>query len=300
MNISVCITVFNEEKTISKLLDSLLLQTKKPNEIIIVDNFSTDKTVEIIRHFQKKNKHIKLLIEKCTRGKGRNLGVEVSKNELIAMTDAGCIACHDWLEKISQPINHGAEVVAGFYEMTAKNSMQKAMKVFLGTSSSEFNDSFLPSTRSILFNKKIWEEVGGFPEHLNTAEDTVFNYKLLKFGAKISRVKNAVVEWGMPSSITNFQLAIYNYAKGDARSKIWIFPEKGLASHNIHSLFVLFRSFLALILAIYYILYTIYFPAILILVIYFYWSYRKAGLWGIILEPISDLAVITGFVSGII
>jgi len=43
MQITVCITTFNEEKSIAKLLDSLLDQTLKPTDIIIVDGGSTDK-----------------------------------------------------------------------------------------------------------------------------------------------------------------------------------------------------------------------------------------------------------------
>jgi len=93
-----------------------------------------------------------------------------------------------------------------------------------------------PKTQS-----RIWEDVCYFPENLTGAEDTVFNYKLIKAGANISRVKYAIVEWGMPAFIHNFQLAIYNYAKGDAENKIWIFPGKGLASHNIKDVSILLR-----------------------------------------------------------
>ena len=89
MNISICITTFNEEGSIGPLLDSLLAQTKKAEEIVIVDGGSTDKTVEIIRHYQKKDRRIKLLTEKCSRAKGRNIGIEIAKNEIIAITDAG-------------------------------------------------------------------------------------------------------------------------------------------------------------------------------------------------------------------
>ena len=49
MKVSVCITVFNEEGSIGELLDSLLKQTKKPGEIVIVDGGSKDKTVDVIR-----------------------------------------------------------------------------------------------------------------------------------------------------------------------------------------------------------------------------------------------------------
>lgn len=334
MNISVCTTVFNEEDNISKLLDSLLVQSKKPAEIVIVDGGSTDKTVEIIRHYQKKDNRIKLLVEKCSRSRGRNLGVEIAKNEIIAMTDAGCVACPDWLMKLVEPFNieifssqphfdpgsyrhefskkkySSIGVVAGFYSMTALNAASKAMSVFMGVQPDDFDVSFLPSTRSTAFKKSVWEKIGGFPENItDTAEDTVFNYKLIKNGVKIVRVKNAIVEWGMPETIINFQLSIFNYAKGDAKSGIWNFPGKTLTSHNIHSLSIVFRYVFAISLLVFSFVYPFLLTYLTIfLLIYFVWSFRKiysrfrevkVALWGPVLQLVSDLSVIAGFWSGI-
>ncbi|MFC1625000.1 glycosyltransferase, partial [Patescibacteria group bacterium] len=87
MNCSVCITVLNEENTISALLDSLTSQTIKPCEIIIVDGGSVDRTLKIIKDFQNKHSLIKLFKKKCSRAKGRNLSIEITKNDIIVMTD---------------------------------------------------------------------------------------------------------------------------------------------------------------------------------------------------------------------
>ena len=331
MNISVCITVLNEEGSIGKLLASLAQQTKKADEIIVVDGGSQDKTVEIIKHYQKKDRSIKLLKEKCSRARGRNLAVEMARNEVIAMTDAGCVARRDWLEKITEPLFHlggakayprgvcmdsseaevrntprgctgGVDVVAGFYKMVAKNSMQEAMKAFLGILPQKFDVDFLPSTRSVAFRKFIWEEVGGFEEkQKNTAEDTFFNYKFLKMNKKISRVKDAIVEWGMPGSIYEVGRKIYEYARGDAKTKIFFFPGKGLASHNIKAIFVILRYLLGLILLILGISQPVLLVILVILfLLYLFRAFRKAGLWGIILQIISDIAVMSGFASGLL
>lgn len=305
MNISVCITVLNEEGSIRKLLDSLLEQTKKANEIIIADGGSTDKTIKIINHYQKKFSEIKLLKEKCTRSRGRNLAVEMARNEIIAMTDAGCVPRDDWLEKITAPFVRQPEVnidvVAGFYEMTAKNPMQKAMRVFLGVMPDKFDINFLPSTRSIAFKKSVWEEIGGFPEEVrNSAEDTYFNFWAIKKGVKYSRVKDAIVEWGMPETIKDFQLKIYNYAKWDARTKIFIFPGKGLSSHNIKALFALLRYLFGLILLVLSFKFSVFTLYLIILIsLYLFRSYRKARFWGIPLQFIADFAVMKGFIHGI-
>ncbi len=301
MNISICTTTFNEEKSIAKLLDSLLNQTLKPIDIIIVDGGSTDKTVEIIRHYQKKDNRIKLLVEKCSRSRGRNLGIEIAKSEIVAMTDAGCVAKPNWLKNLIQPfVNEQVGVSAGFYIMTGETNLQKAQSVFLGVSPSKFDINFLPSTRSIAFRKSVWEEIGGFSENIDgAAEDTVFNYKLIKNNIKIAHAKNAIVEWEMPKTIFDFYSKIYNYAKGDAKSKIWNFPGKGIASHNIKSLFILLRYVLGIILLMFSIKYLALLVLLLLLVIlYMFWAFRKAGPWGPILQIVCDCGVIRGFLSG--
>lgn len=312
MNISICITTLNEEGTIALLLNSLLNQSKRSEQLIIVDGGSTDKTVEIIRHYQQKDGRVKLLVEKCSRARGRNLSIEIAKGDVIAMTDAGCVADKNWLKNITKPFSTGrVDVSAGFYKMTGNSFLQKAESVYLGVRPKKFNYNFLPSTRSVAFTKKIWEEVGGFPEDsVGTAEDTIFNYKLIKANAKISRVKDAIVKWGMPGSISDFQLKIFNYAKGDAKSKICFFPGKGLTSHNIKSLFIIFRYIIGLTILLLSFKYKILLPALIILFfIYIIWSYRKiffefgdwkVSLWGPVLQISSDLAVMAGFLSGII
>ena len=312
MNVSICITTFNEEKSISKLLDSLLSQTLKASEIIIVDGGSQDKTIEILRHYQKKDNRIKLILEKCSRAKGRNIGIDVAKNDIIAVTDAGCFAHKTWLERLTEPFaNIEVDISAGFYLMVGETPMQKAESIFLGVSPDNFDVSFLPSTRSMAFRKKVWEEIGGFPdEKRNSAEDTYFNYSALKLGMKYARVKNAIVEWGMPDTISNFQLKIYNYAKWDAATKIFNFPNKGIMSHNIKALSIFLRYIFLLSLLVFSFVYSYLFVYLLIcLFAYFGWSFRKVflqfrevkiAIWGPVLQVASDFGVMAGFLAGIL
>lgn len=302
MNISVCITVLNEEESVGRLLDSLLAQTKRPDEIVIVDGGSSDHTIEIINHYQRRFSKVKLLKEKCTRAKGRNLSIEIAKSQIVAMTDAGCVAHKNWLSRITEPFrNEEVGVAAGFYDMVYRNNFEQSESIFLGVTPNKFDISFLPSTRSVAFRKSIWEKVGGFPENINdTAEDTVFNYRLLTNSVKIARVKNARVGWGMPKSLKEFFLKIFSYAKGDAQTKIFYFPTKGIMSHNIKAIFVLVRYVLGIVLLFLSFNYSPLLLWILILLfLYVLWSYKKAKFWGIILQFTSDFAVMSGFLMGL-
>ncbi|HXT84033.1 MAG TPA: glycosyltransferase, partial [Verrucomicrobiae bacterium] len=101
MKISFITTVYNEEKTIDKLLNSLFRQSKMPEEIIIVDGGSSDNTIKKIHKFQMKTINHKLrfvlLIKKGNRSVARNEAVKQAKGEIIVCSDAGCILDKNWI-----------------------------------------------------------------------------------------------------------------------------------------------------------------------------------------------------------
>ncbi len=100
MKISVVIPAYNEEKYIGACLESLKNQIEKPYEIILVDNNSTDKTVEIAKKFG-----IKVLKEeKQGISFARNAGFNATKGDIIARIDADTIAPTDWTARINKDI----------------------------------------------------------------------------------------------------------------------------------------------------------------------------------------------------
>lgn len=96
MSISVVIPVFNEAKYIRFCLDSLMKQTVKPKEVIIVDNNCTDDTIDICRKYE-----VKIIKEK-KQGMifARNGGFNAASGDIIARCDADVILPADWLERI--------------------------------------------------------------------------------------------------------------------------------------------------------------------------------------------------------
>lgn len=307
MAVSVVVTTLNEEKKIEPLLDALFGQAKKPEEVIVVDGGSSDRTVAKIQQINSKNwkskfKHrqnLKVYIRPGANiAQGRNYGIKKAKNEIIAVTDAGCVPHKDWLEKIVAPFKDpSVDVVAGFYQMITRNSFQEALAPYLGVVPGKFNPySFLPSSRSIAFRKSIWEESGGYPEELEkTGEDTLFNLRLLAAGAKMVRVKGALVDWEIPNNPFRAFSRFYSYAKGDAQTRIWWHSSKKFFTHNLKILSVFIR----------YIVF-ITFPWALLL--YILWAIFKhaslvrgvAVLWLPVIQFTSDIAVMAGFLSGML
>ncbi|MGQ9597300.1 MAG: glycosyltransferase family 2 protein [Thermoproteota archaeon] len=79
---SICITCRNEINTICASLDSILEQIDERFEVVVVDSQSTDGTLSVLQEYAKLGK-IKLIVKKCTRGKGRRIAFENSSGEYI-------------------------------------------------------------------------------------------------------------------------------------------------------------------------------------------------------------------------
>lgn len=101
MKISVVIPAYNEEKSISSTLESLSAQvTKFPFEVILVDNNSTDKTIEVAKKYDKKMDLVIISETKKGRGQARKTGFAHANGEIIASTDADTTVPTDWVESI--------------------------------------------------------------------------------------------------------------------------------------------------------------------------------------------------------
>ncbi len=101
MSISVIIPAYNVEKYIEECLDSVLNQTFKDLEIIVVDDGSDDGTLKIIEEYASKDNRI-ILIKKDNKGPGsaRNSGLDVASGEYIYMLDSDDILDSNALEEL--------------------------------------------------------------------------------------------------------------------------------------------------------------------------------------------------------
>ena len=216
MKISLITTVLNEEKTIKSLLQSIKAQSKPPDEVVIVDAGSTDQTVQLIKSFQKQSRlKIRLFHKKGNRAVGRNFAVSKTVGQGIAVTDAGCVLDKNWFKRITKPlILKKTNVVAGFYHMNTDTLFTQCSAPFVGITSVDKRE-FLPSSRSLAFTKPAWAKVGGYPEHLDYAEDLIFAQKL-----KTNMVfePRAWVKWTPPQNLWQFFTAIKNYTLGNIQA----------------------------------------------------------------------------------
>ncbi|AQQ08411.1 GalNAc(5)-diNAcBac-PP-undecaprenol beta-1,3-glucosyltransferase [Sedimentisphaera cyanobacteriorum] len=124
MKISVIIPAFNNADTISRAVDSALSQTLEPLEIIVVDDCSTDKTIDVLKGFEGR---IRLLQRDQNRGPGaaRNDGIKAMAGEWAAFLDGDDEWARDKLEMQTLFLKHNPELVwCGTNYSIKKNGLQ--------------------------------------------------------------------------------------------------------------------------------------------------------------------------------
>lgn len=224
-DISVVVTVKNEEDSILTLLESLENQSLKPSEIIIVDGGSSDRTVEIINSFIRTKNSFKLILaEGANIAKGRNIGISHAKSEIIACTDAGVVLDKFWLENITKPIvNDDADFVGGVYVQSGKSLLQECIGILQYPNLEKLTpDNFFPSSRSVAFKKSVWKSVGGYPEHLDKAEDTYFDLKVKEGKFNITLAKNAIAFMPSRDSLKKLFAQYSSYAEWDVKAGLYL------------------------------------------------------------------------------
>jgi glycosyltransferase involved in cell wall biosynthesis len=97
--VSVVITCYNYGKYLQNCIDSVLSQSYRPFEVIIVDDGSTDNTPEVIETFKKKLKLTYIWQSNAGQASAKNVGIMKSSGEFIAFLDADDLWCSDKLER---------------------------------------------------------------------------------------------------------------------------------------------------------------------------------------------------------
>ncbi len=224
MKVTLISTVLNEEDNIQRFLDGLLEQTRPADEIIIVDGGSLDDTIKIIQGYINSGAPIHLIIAPLTNiAQGRNRAITEASGEIIAATDAGSYADPNWLAEITAPFNDpSVDVTAGLSLATACNRKEKSFGIITLSDINEIDPLALnPSSRSVAFRKAIWDKVGGYPEELCWAEDSLFNQRLHNIGAKFIFCPKAVIYWQPQPSLSKTVRQFFRYGRGDGQALLY-------------------------------------------------------------------------------
>ena len=229
-------TVKNEGEALRPLLDSLLDQTRWPDEIVIVDGGSTDSTVDVLQEYAEWLPLQIIHAPQANISRGRNIAIDAAQGTIITATDAGVVLSPVWLEELVKPIEEdGAQVVSGWFECDPYTDFEVVMGATVLPNLSDIEpDSFLPSSRSIAFLKTAWADAGGYPEWIDYCEDLLFDFALKEKTGTFSFAPYAIAYFRPRGSLRAFYKQYYLYARGDGKANLW--PKRHLIRYATYLL----------------------------------------------------------------
>ena len=171
---SIFIPVYNAEKTITEVLDSIYSQSVPFDEIIVINDCSTDKTLNYLESF----KNLKIFNNSENKGLSfcRNIGIKNSKNDVVASIDADVVLDKFWLEKVSFQLKDNVAMCGGNLEEKYTNNIYNKWRSIYYKQNwgnqNIVNPAFLFGCNTIQ-KKTAWEKIKGYDESLklNTVLD---------------------------------------------------------------------------------------------------------------------------------
>jgi glycosyltransferase involved in cell wall biosynthesis len=178
--ISLYIPAYNVASYIAPVIEGVLRQSLLPQEILIIDDGSTDNTATIASYYP-----VKVVRHERNRGlsAARNTGVRISQNDWIAFLDADCVPSDTWLETLAQELPNPNVALAGG-RLIEKNSTSYADRWRAVHMPQEWGPGRLEDPKFMFGNnglarKSALTEVGGYDEHLRTnGEDVDMSQRL--------------------------------------------------------------------------------------------------------------------------
>jgi len=189
MKISIITSVYNNQETIKDAIDSVLGQTYKNVEYIIVDGGSSDDTVSIVKSYG--NKISKFVSEK-DKGiyDGLNKGINLVTGDVVAFLHSDDIYASDTiLENVAKAFQSDEHLdgIYGDLVYTPKSDISKVLRYW---KSKEFEKSLLtkgwmPAHPTLFLKREVYEKYGGFDLSFKIAGDYDFMLRVLKSGIHV-------------------------------------------------------------------------------------------------------------------
>jgi len=218
--ISVVLTILNEARGLNRLLGALMEQSHQPDEIIVVDGGSTDGSIDILGDFTRRHDNFHYFVEAGVNiAKGRNIGVRKSSGSIIAVTDGGCYPDKSWLEELVRPLlnDRNLDAVAGSLKVEAHTEFERLAGLLSLPPVPAKNEAPAFYGRSSAFTRRLFDAVGGYPEWLYTAEDSLFSQHAKELGFRIGYAKDSVLGWRPRSTLRKFSKMFFLYGRGQGR-----------------------------------------------------------------------------------
>lgn len=199
--VSIIIPVYNSEKYIEQTIDTVIKQTYKNWELILVDDCSTDKSEIIIKKFQKKFNNINYYKQQSNQGPAvaRNVGIDIAKGRFICFLDSDDLWDNNKLEiQIEFMKNKKCAFSYHSYEFANENCIPSGKRV-IAKDILTYKDALknnIISTITVMFDTNIIDKELLKMPNIKYVEDTATWWKILR---------NGYVAYGIPTIFSYYR-----------------------------------------------------------------------------------------------
>jgi glycosyltransferase involved in cell wall biosynthesis len=194
--LSIIIPAYNAASTLDQQLEALKAQSYQGQwEIVVVDNCSTDQTVQVVHHYQRQLPHLRLVHAplKRSRSYARNVGAQAARGQVFLFCDADDIIAADWITTLAQALE-AHDFVCGVIEAHTFNPCPPAT-LYTEKGANHLYLNFLPIALggNFAISREVFEAVGGFSEEFPRCQDVELSWRLQLRGYAIHHVPTAII-----------------------------------------------------------------------------------------------------------
>lgn len=208
MKISLLIPCHNEETAIRKSIASWLAQTRPADQIIVVDDSSTDGTMEILKEFKDHITIVRTPQNLGNKSYAQEFGLPFVKGEIFISTDADTLLKEDFIERVEKDFDDPSVIAVAGYVKSLRNNWLTRHRAFEYSIGQNFHKvaqsyvNFMPVIPGAAgaFRTDVFRKLLTF-DHDTITEDLDFTYKLHKNGLHIHYDRQAVVFTQDPATL---------------------------------------------------------------------------------------------------
>lgn len=246
--VSVIMTAYNTEAYIEEAIQSILNQTYTNFEFIIVDDGSTDKTLEIIMRYAKKDDRIVVLARKnIGLAQSLNDGIRIARGEYIARMDSDDICAAERFEKQVSYLNEHPDIFmlgTNYYILYSDGLSEACIKKYKGSqkrgqSSIDNSNVFLSISESQKFmhasamiRKSMFDITGMYKDYMS--EDIEITFRAAAKGVRIAKLENELYGYRAREDSKSYTEARKEQAGGIINVKLdWLIQNLDATFQNV-------------------------------------------------------------------
>lgn len=218
--VSIIIPTLNSEKTIDRLLDSIVDQEPHEKEILIVDGGSVDKTLTVAGRYP-----VEVFYErKRGIGAARRTGVLKASGRYVAFIDSDCRAPSNWLSDLTDEIRKASSDrvagVGGRAIPEEQSLISKCLEYRLFTSRSVSGKVESIATFNAIYLREIILEAGNFDPELEMGEDLELNHRIRQRGFDLIYAPHIYVYHSHPHRLQSLLSKWFHYGRWFAQVSV--------------------------------------------------------------------------------